>query len=629
MARPNEVIEFLGRVDDQLKIHGHRIELREIETWILAHPDVSKAALVVVKDNAARHKQLIAYFVARRELADEDLRSFLKHRLPEYMLPNRCIQTADLRFNENGKLDRQHLSAITPLEPESELVWPRTRLEQHLAQIWSDVLGIDVKRIGLDSNFFVLGGHSLSAVMLASRVRSELKLQTRLADVFSFPELGEFARNASDAGGIFAARETIVRAESREYYPASYSQQLIYRKHAKQPGKYNRDPIVYEARGPLDLHRFRKALQELMRRHELLRTSFHEVHGQIVQRINDGLEVPLEVNDCPAAEVRDDLLSRERLFRLGDPPLWRAQVISIDSEFHYLQFDLHHILYDAESIAFLLDDFSRLYRGEELPPLSLQYKDYAVWEQRQARRVAQFSEGVKYTYLPSRTDTPGLKGHAMLNVRLEPQAETALRRLSSQLNCTRLSILLAAFFQSINRETRAGEVAVGLRVSTRRHHELQKAVGPFLQKLPVHARVVENEPLNTLAQRLQETLFSALDRGHIAVAGQSSPFPILVNYQNVTEAPSDTFGPGVTVTPIRTKSLPANAIVPYEFVLAVFDRPDRVELRALYDQALYSPQFVRQVLDDIGDGVARFDRYIPLKLSATSALATGPLNTAG
>jgi amino acid adenylation domain-containing protein len=626
--RPNEVIEFLGRIDHQLKIHGHRIELREIEACILTHPDVSKAAVVVVKENGARSKQLIAYFVARRDLNDEDLRSFLKRRLPEYMLPRRCIQTADLQFNENGKLDRQRLSAITPA-PESELIRPRTSLERRLARIWSEVLAVDIERIGLDSNFFALGGHSLSAVMLVSRVRSELQLQAGLADVFSFPELGEFALKASDAGDALAGRETIGRVELREYYPASYSQQLIYRKHARQPGKYNRDPIVYEARGRLDFERFRNALQELMKRHEVLRTSFQEVHGQIVQRIHEDLEVPLEMNEPPAAGRLDDLLLQERPFQLEDPPLWRVHVISIDSEVHYLQFDLHHILYDAESITFLLDDFSRLYCGEKLPPLKIQYKDYAVWEQSKARPNAESPEAVRYTHLPSMTDPPGLKGHAILNALLEPRAETALRRLSRQFNCTRLSILLAAFFQIINRETRAGEVAIGLRVSTRRHHELQKTVGPFLTKIPVQARVMENEPLGSLAQRLQETLFSVLDQGNSGVAVHSSPFPILVNYQTVNEVRGNMFGPGVTVTPFRQETLPANAIVPYEFVLAVFDQSDRVELRALYDQALYSRHFVCRILDDIGNAVSHFDCNIPFKLSATSTLATGPINTPG
>lgn len=618
--RPNGVIEFLGRIDDQLKIHGHRIELREIEACILAHPGVSKAAVVVVKDGGGRHKQLCAYFVARRELGDEDLRSFLKRRLPDYMLPTRFVQTPDLHFNENGKLDRQRLPTITT--PLPDVVQPRTPLERQLAQIWSEVLGIGIERIGLASNFFALGGHSLSAVTLVSRVRSELKLQMGLADVFSFPDLGEFARHVSDAESTIGVKEAIARAEAREYYPASYSQQTIYRKHAAHPGKYNHDLIVYEARGHLDLERFRIALHALMKRHEILRTSFHEIHEQIVQRIHDDLEVPLQVNEGHATDVHDYLLSQQRPFRLEEPPLWRVQVVRIDPELHYLHFDLHHILYDGDSIAYLLDDFGKLYRGaKQLPPLDLQYKDYAVWEQHNARRVAgdkavEFSlEGVKYTKLPPTKDTGSATGHAILNVALDPEAETALTRLSRQLNCTRLSILLAAFFQIINRETRDDEVGVGLRVSTRRQHELQKTVGPFLAKLPVYARVPGNESLGTLARRLQSTLFRALDHGRIKTDEQSARFPILVNYQFVNDPADHTFGLDVTVTPFRQESLPQSAAVPYEFVLAVFDQPGRVGLRGLYDQSLYSQRFVRQLLVDIAAALCECDppKFFPLE----------------
>ncbi|SDF39524.1 AMP-binding enzyme, partial [Myxococcus virescens] len=393
----NGTLEFLGRADTQVKVRGYRIELGEVEAALAQHSGVNEA-VVVAREDGGEGKRLVAYVTAR-EAASLDagaLRSHVKQRLPEYMVPSAYVVLESLPLTPNGKVDRKALPV-----PEAQgskaahFEAPRTVTEQKLASIFAEVL--NVERVSVDEDFFELGGHSLLATQLVSRVRESFQVELPLRDVFESPTVEKLALRLGHAqvGGLMPQAPPLMRAPRQGALPLSFAQQRLWFLDQLEPGSafYN-VPVAVRLTGVLDIAALRRSFDELVRRHESLRTTFRAQDGMPVQIVSDTASTRLEVlargtpDDGEGGLETKRLVEREALrpFNLETGPLLRAALLKEGEEAHVLVLVMHHIVSDGWSMGVLVRELVSLYEayseGRESPlaELEVQYADYAVWQ---------------------------------------------------------------------------------------------------------------------------------------------------------------------------------------------------------------------------------------------------------
>ncbi|HYH82950.1 MAG TPA: amino acid adenylation domain-containing protein, partial [Longimicrobium sp.] len=355
-------LEFMGRLDDQVKIRGFRIEPGEVEAAIAAYPGVREAR-VMMREDRPGDKRLVAYVVGGVEM--DGLRAHLRQGLPEYMVPQAIVALDRLPLNANGKVDRKALPVPEYGAAEETYVAPRTPTEEVLAGIWAEVLGVE--RVGAEEGFFELGGHSLLATRVAARVRTVFGVELPLRAVFEQSVLSGLAAEIERLRGTGAAGEDAIAAAAREGdLPATFAQERLWFVDALDPGSpVYAIPFSYRLTGRLDDDALRRALAELVRRHEPLRTTLPAVDGVPVQRI---APPPAEF-DLPIADVRhlpeDERWAEARRlsaeaaahrFDLARGPLFRASLVHVADDEHRLLLNLHHAIGDGWSLGVLLDE---------------------------------------------------------------------------------------------------------------------------------------------------------------------------------------------------------------------------------------------------------------------------------
>ncbi|HEY4703726.1 MAG TPA: condensation domain-containing protein, partial [Streptosporangiaceae bacterium] len=394
--RSDGELEFLGRIDQQVKVRGFRIELGEVEAALLGHAGVSQA-VVVAREDEPGEKRLVAYVVGRDGAAPGpgDLRAHLQSKLPDYMVPQVFVGLEALPLTANGKVDRRSLPAPEGRPEGLAYVAPRTPTEEALSQIWGEVLKLD--RVGAEDDFFELGGHSLLATRVVALVRERLSLELPVRALFEAPTVEGLSRRleALRRAGTGLTVPALASGARPEVLPLSYAQERLW--FLEQMGlvgaAYN-VPLPLRLEGRLDVEALRASLAALVARHESLRTRFETVSGEPRQVIEaagpfDLAQVDLtglepEAREAEAARlVQADL---ERPFDLERGPVLRAVLLKLSDETHVLAANLHHIVSDGWSIGILHRELTQLYgafsqgRPSPLAPLAVQYADYALWQ---------------------------------------------------------------------------------------------------------------------------------------------------------------------------------------------------------------------------------------------------------
>ncbi|MBV9772554.1 MAG: amino acid adenylation domain-containing protein, partial [Gemmatimonadetes bacterium] len=551
--RPDGELEFLGRIDQQVKVRGFRIEPGEVEAALLEIPAV-REAVVAVREDAPGRKRLVAYVVPEEgaELPAGELRARLAARLPEHMVPGAFVMLERLPLNANGKVDRRALPAPEQ-GSDAEYVAPRTATEEVLSGIWAEVLRLE--RVGTGDNFFELGGHSLLATQVVSRMRQAFGTEVPLRALFEAPTVAALARRVEElrSDGAPAAPPIVRVPRDGEPLPLSFAQQRLWVVDRIEPGSpaYNL-PNVLRLRGALDVAALRAALDALVARHETLRTVFAEHDGVPVQVVHASLPVPLPVVDLrglpePARRAEAESLARAdavRPFDLARGPLLRAALLRLDDESHVLCFTMHHVVSDAWSMEVLTREVFALYaaavRGEaaKLPELPVQYADYAVW-QREWFRGEILDEQIGYwkerlagappliaipTDRPrSARPSPRAGSHRF---RLAPELSDGLRALSRREGGTLFMTLLAAWQSLLGRYAGGEDVVVGTPVAGRTRREVEGLIGFFVNMLPLRVDLGGNPTWSELLGRVREAALGAYTH-------QELPFERLVDELNV------------------------------------------------------------------------------------------------
>jgi amino acid adenylation domain-containing protein len=537
--RGDGALEFLGRVDFQVKLRGFRIELGEIEGVLRSHPDVAGAVALVRTE--AGDARLVAYVVPRAPdapPAGTELRAFLRERLPEYMVPSAFVSLDAFPLTPSGKVDRRALPAPDAKEEARAFVAPATPREEAVAEIWREVLRRE--QVGAEDDFFELGGHSILATQVLSRVRRELGVELPLRALFEAPTVRALAERL---GGATVAAEgpPLVCVERGGPVPLSFAQERMWFLQRMSPasGAYNMAEAL-RLDGPLDVEALRRAFEALLARHEVLRTRYPEVDGQPVQDVLPPPRFVLPVDDVAEEQVRERAAADARTpFDLREALPVRARLLRIAPERHVLLLNVHHIAADGWSWGVMMRELTLRYRafvggGEAaLAELPVQYADYALWQrawlngdavQRERafwrERLAGAPALLELPYdrpRPAEADERGAAHHFTI----EPQVARAARELARREGATLYMVLLAAWSAVLHRWSGQTDVVVGSPVAGRGLPEVEGLVGLFVNSLAMRTDVSGDPAFRTLLARVRESTLQAY-------AHQDVPFEELV-----------------------------------------------------------------------------------------------------
>ncbi len=543
-------VEFLGRIDHQVKLRGFRIELGEIESVLRRHRQI-KDAVVLMQEDSPANKFLTAYIIPEgsSEIDRTEIRSYLKENLPDYMVPTAYVTMDSFPLTPSGKIHRR----LFPKPQESDLglsekIAPRTPVEELLAALWKDIL--KVSDVGANDNFFDLGGHSLMATQLVSRIRDAFEIELPLRDIFESPVLSALALKIEQ----LRLQDPTLKQPPLEPVPRdgdlplSFSQQRLWFLDQLAPGSASYNiPTTIRLTGKLNLEVLRRSMEEIVRRHESLRTTFEDRQGEPVQIIHDSFPTELPVIDLTDLPKEQRLEHAKEIakkdaqtpFDLAKGPLFRVQLVKLDETDHLALLNLHHTITDGWSMGILIREIAALYNAfiddkpSPLPELPVQYADYAVWQRNWLKgevlekQIAFWKEYIgenpPVLELPTDHPRPAIQTFNGRSVRWElpPELSRKVTAFSQKQGATLFMTLLAAFQSLMHRYSGQDQILIGSPIANRTRTETERMIGFFVNTLVFKADFSQAEDFKTLLKQVRENTLKAY-------AHQDLPFEQLV-----------------------------------------------------------------------------------------------------
>jgi amino acid adenylation domain-containing protein/non-ribosomal peptide synthase protein (TIGR01720 family) len=667
---PDGVLEFLGRLDDQVKIRGFRVEPGEVEAALKRHPEV-KDAVVVARGEGGGERRLVAYVVARAQAgpAPAALRELLERSLPDHMVPAAFVLLPAFPLGLNGKVDRAALPAPRLEDPaRSAYVAPRTPTETVVASLWARLLRVE--RVGIHADFFELGGHSLLATQAVSHIREALGVDVPLRAMFESPTVErlsraiEAARSGTPTGGEEASRpkpdagpaapgKRISARRRTGEAPLSFAQQRLWFLNELIPNSHAYNiPVAYRLAGTLDVAALDSALKEIVRRHEVLRTTFSPADGNPVQRVGGSTAFALDVLDLSGLPDRDAQarrLSREdahRPFDLVRGPVLRARLLKLGPEEHLLTLCFHHIAFDGWSTRVFSSELSALYdafaagRPSPLPDLPIQYADFADWQRRWLTgdtletHLAYWRrqlEGVKALELPLDRPRPRIQTFRGAQKAFELPGDVAqkLAALRRRQGVTTFMQVLAAFQVLLHRYSGQDDIVVGSAIAGRNRAETEGLIGFFVNTLALRTDLSGDPTFRELLRRVKEACLDAYaheDLPFERIVEELAPkrdlsrhplFQVMLTLQEA--APANAPGEGLRMTP----ESPELNVAKFDLTLSMAETPGGLVGVFEYNTDLFEASTVARMAGHFRmllESIAR-DPDRPL---STLALLTGP-----
>ncbi|UCH95296.1 MAG: amino acid adenylation domain-containing protein, partial [Candidatus Aminicenantes bacterium] len=562
-------IEFLGRIDFQVKIRGFRIELEEIQNHLLRTGKI-KETVVLAKEDKKGDKYLAAYIVPKTEYQSllHQVREELTNVLPGYMVPSYFIRLERIPLTPNGKIDRKALPE-PGIKTGKDYIPPQNEIQERLVEIWSHILGIQKEKISIDHHFFKIGGHSLKATSLISRIHRAFNIKLKLTEVFKRPTIRQLSQYIKSA--VKEQYRSIEAVEKKEYYKLSSAQERLYYLQRLDPGgsAYN-IPAAWILKGNADKNRLESIYQKLIRKHESLRTSFEIVGKEPVQRVHDEVVFEIECGDLAPDEEnyklqntkykqipnhKSQITNKEELFGqinafggidgtgntkgiesaastiknfvrpfdLSYAPLLRLGLVELKNEKYLLMIDMHHIVSDGTSMEILAREFMALYAGESLSPLKLQYKDYSQW-----RSSAHQKESIKkqesywlkvlggelpVLELPTDYIRPNVYSFAggSRDFEMDTQETDLLKKLALEKDTTLFTLLLALYNIFLFKITGCEDIMVGTPTAGRRHGDLAPIVGMFVNTLAIRQFPQGEKKIDLFLEEVNKTTLEAFE----------------------------------------------------------------------------------------------------------------------
>jgi amino acid adenylation domain-containing protein len=632
--RPDGNIEFLGRLDNQVKIRGHRVELGEIEATLNQHPGIKESVVVARPRDSSGEKELLGYIVPSQDsvISPSDLRFLLRQKLPDYMIPSAFVFLNALPLTPNGKIDRSKLSPPGDSRPslEQRFIEPRTEIEELVAQMWREVLKLD--KIGVYDNFFELGGHSLLATRVVARLRSNFNVDLPLRKLFELPTVAGLAEHIDflrrHRSGISVP--PIVPVPRDRPLPLSSSQRRLWFLQKLDPGliAYN-IPATFRITGALNISALEQAFGEIVNRHEILRTRIVEIDGQPLQEILPNVTIELGVLDLShlpqgQAEAEAERCSAEdarQHYNLAEAPLMRAKLLRLCEDDHFLILSFHHIVCDGSSLIILYQELGALYeafldgKACNLPSLPVQYADYAVWqherlqgevlESQLAYWKRQLGTGLRTLSLPTDYERPVVQSYrgARLTKTLSEELTKGLKDLSRREGVTLFMALLATLDILLCRHTGQEDIIVGSTIAGRNRPETDGLIGFFINALALRTDLSGNPTFPELLKQIREVCLDAYTHQDLPFErvveeinpqrdlGRNPLFQVMFNMADTSERVLKLAG-------CQTVKLSTSA--PEAKFDIIFHAPEvdgRIELATVYNVDLFSEHRIANLLD--------------------------------
>ncbi len=622
---PDGRIEFLGRLDGQVKIRGYRIELGEIEKELLKHREIKKAVVITASPGEGGDHYLVAYIVATGEVKTVDLRKGLSENLPDYMIPAYFVFLKEIPLGPSGKVDTRALPAPAVGQVGDDFQAPADEVERKLAQIWAAVIGIGEAQIGVNADFFQLGGHSLKATLMVSKIYKEMNIKVPLESVFRTPTIGGLAayiKAASEVG--YAA---VGAVEKREYYPLSSAQKRLFILwQVDRDGTGYNMPSVMSLEGNPDMARIEGIFKGLILRHESLRTSFRLIDEQPVQEIYEDVPFGIEYygaenlgsngDDDPEKILFEKAIGRFiRPFDLSLAPLLRVGVLKLSPERYILMVDMHHVISDGLSVGILVKEFIALYKGEALPALKSQYKDYSQWQLsergdeslklQELYWLERFSGEIPVLEMPLDFPRPDRKDYTGESIDFVLDKETAgkLNESARQTGATLYMVLLALYNLLLMKYTGQREIIVGSPIIGRPHPDLQSILGVFVNMLPMRNRAERDQNFKDFLEEVRENALKAYEN-------QDYQFEELVKNLNLKRdmKRNPLFDTVFQMDNIDRQEIDIEGlkILPHDFeynncqfdlILRARERGDVIDMRLTYQTALYKKAKIEKMIE--------------------------------
>lgn len=524
-------LEYINRLDHQIKLRGYRIELSEIESQLLSIEGVT-GAYIALQEDAHANPYLCAYVTLKSGWGTQQVRRALIEKIPDYMIPGYFVVLDQLPLTVNGKIDAKKLPLPNLFQKESSdnFVPPSTPTEIQLANIWGQVL--KVSPIGLHDNFFEMGGNSLNAVRTIAHINAHFESSVNLSDLFKFPTIKDFSCNTSL--NLLQTRTKLPKAENKELYAVSSSQQRLFILNSfNNVGTTYNVYRVYQCQAPVDSHQLEKTFQMVIDRHESLRTCFSFVNDAPVQKILKHVDFKLTCMTSDA-DIKDIAADFIQPFDLSQAPLIRAALINCANHQQYIIINTHHIIMDGVAMATVEHEISQIYHGHELPLPQYQYKDFSEWQnvmlsnhlldsQRQFW-LTQLAGELPSLRLPTDYVRPlqmNFDGE-IHRFHLENSIYTQLLEKSSELKCTVSMYVMAAFALLLHKYTQQNDIIIGCTTSGRTMEEVNQIVGHFLNMLPMRVKPKPDLPFSAFLEEVKKFSIAAFEN-------QDYPFDLLVN----------------------------------------------------------------------------------------------------
>jgi amino acid adenylation domain-containing protein len=538
---PDGKIEYLGRIDNQVKIRGFRIELGEIEALLNQNQAVQSSCVIVREDNLG-DKRLVAYVVLQPEinLTTNEIRQFLRAKLPDYMVPTAFVFLDTFPLTPNGKIDRRALPA-PDLQGQGEYIGPSNPIEEKMAQIWAEVLKLE--RVSIEDNFFELGGHSLLATQVISRCQEAFEIALPLRYLFESPTIAQLSAVILKElqTGLGLKLPSIVPVNREDDIPLSWAQERLWfvNQLEGESGAYTID-LTMRLRGNLNIKALEKAFQAIIQRHEPLRTQFKLKDNQPIQAIASNVNFTLPVVQSQPLQVEQLLIEAvSEPFNLESGSVLRVKLWQVKTEEYVLLLAIHHIAADGWSIGVLIDELSAYYRSfctgtkADLPDLSIQYADFALWQRqwltnevldRQLSYWKQQLTGVPLLHqLPTDRPRPAIQSFrgGTERLQLDSQLTQQLKKLSQESGSTLFMTLLAGFAVLLSRYSQQTDVVIGSPIANRNRTEIEGLIGFFVNTLVLRFDLSQDPNFEDFLTQVRQTTQDAYDH-------QDLPFEMLV-----------------------------------------------------------------------------------------------------
>ena len=605
---PDGNIEFIGRIDNQIKLRGFRIELSEIDNNILTYPNIKQSISVI--QNINNNKTICSYIVSDEQVDIINLKKYLSKTLANYMIPTHIITLEKLPLNINGKVDRKLLPLPELGSENTNIITPRNEIDNTIILCLKEILGLS--SISITSSFFDIGGDSLSAISLGTRLTSLLNQSITVQDIFNNPvimDLSDYIVNLKNSNV-----KIIPKHNKLDFYPLSAVQNGIY-----YAANLDNNSILYNTAGgiiidkELDVAKLEECFNTLINRHEALRAHFNLIDDKIVQIIDNNIDFKLkltESNDNNIDRIYKDFV---KPFDLSKAPLFRAEAVNLPNGKMLLLLDMHHIISDGISLKILMQELCSLYNEETLPPKNIDYTDFCIWEEEQFKTdefnkkkefwVNKFKEEIPLLNMPTTYPRPSMQSFEGKDFRVNLSKEmfNKISSVAKTLNITPYMLMLSCYYILLYKYTAQDDIVVGSPIVGRELPELSNVLGMFVNTLALRNNVDHNLSFEEFSKNIKESCLEYFKN-------QSYPFDMLVKDLKIKKDPSrnplfDTVFvyqnegyPQLNINGINAKYyIPKTTTSKFDLTLEVVPNDGEYLLRFEYCTKLFDEKYIKRL----------------------------------